>query len=465
MLTLVTAVAAARMEVMTEYEWQLHPQAEALVDRLVAEAISKSAELAEFSSRLAVQTATRPQDWLDTVAGPVTVDELAAVGYQPTGYQSDDQAGLWRHPGAQLPAVIPAEHYELALRVDDIAALATSHARATGDSAAVTLEGSPLAGYRRVVLSEQNGVVLAGVERRSWASGVRPQTFQPGEARAASQAWQLLAERPRTLTGAAGVRAQLPAARAAVELVGPDLAASYFLQQERGYWQRHNSAGALQHARQDRLGLGWGNNDHHTFRSSRAAFAPLIGFLTLLGFRPRERFYAGAQAGWGAQVLEHPGCGGVIFADVDLTADEVDLDFAHVELVETGEYGTVGMWCALHGESLLAAGMHHLEGQFSFDELTASLAELGQPSMRPFSDYPYLRQAFTEADWWPVPAARLAALVAAGQLDPRRAAEIADTGAAGSHLENLARRSGFKGFNQTNVSATMLATDPREYRR
>lgn len=445
---------------MSEYEWQLHPQAEALVDRLVAEAIGKSSDLAGFSERLAAQTATRPQDWLDSVAGPATVDELAAVGYQPTR-----QTGLWRHPGAQLPAVIAAEHYELALRVENIAAVATSYARAAGHSAAAQLEGSPLAGYRRVVLSDQDGVVLAGVERRSWAAGTQPQTFSPSQARAASQAWQLLAERPRTLTGLAGMRAQLPAARAAVELVGPDLAASYFLQQERGYWQRHNTAGALQHARQDRLGLGWGNNDHHTFRSSRAAFATLIGFLTLLGFRPRERFYAGAQAGWGAQVLEHPGCGGVIFADVDLTAEEVDLDFAHSQLAETGQYGTVGMWCALHGESLLAAGMHHLEGQFSFDELTASLAELGQPSMRPFSDYPYLRQAFTEADWWPVPAARLAALVAAGQLDPQRAAEIADTGAAGSHLENLARRSGFKGFNQTNVSATMLATDPREYRR
>lgn len=34
MLTLVAAVRTSRMEVMTEYEWQLHPQAEALVDRL-----------------------------------------------------------------------------------------------------------------------------------------------------------------------------------------------------------------------------------------------------------------------------------------------------------------------------------------------------------------------------------------------------------------------------------------------
>ncbi len=445
---------------MSTYDWQLHPHAEALVDRLVTEAAGKSTELAAFADRLASQTATRPQDWLDTVAGPVTEEELAAVGYRLV-----EQTGLWRHPGAQLPAVLVAEHYELVLRVDDIAAAATSYARVTGAGTAAALQGSPLSGYRRVVLAEQNGVLLAAAERRSWAAGVQPQAWSAEQARAAVQAWQVLAERPRTLTGPAGVRAQLPAARTAVELVGPDLAAAYFLQQEREYWQRHNTAGTLQHARQDRLGLGWGNNDHHTFRSSRAAFAPLIGFLTLLGFRTRERFYAGAQAGWGAQVLEHPGCGGVIFADVDLTDSEVDLDFAHVPLAETGRYGTVGMWCALHGESVLGAGMHHLEGQFSFDELAASLAELGQPSMRPFSDQPYLRQAFTEAEWWPVPADRLAALVAAGQLDPQRAAEIARSGAAGSHLENLARRGGFKGFNQANVSVTMRATDPREYRR
>ena len=115
----------------------------------------------------------------------------------------------------------------------------------------------------------------------------------------------------------------------------------------------------------------------------------------------------------------------MIFADVDLTDSEVDLDFAARPAARAGRYGTVGMWCALHGESVLGAGMHHLEGQFSFDELAASLAELGQPSMRPFSDQPYLRQAFTEAEWWPVPADRLAALVAAGHLDSQRAAEIA----------------------------------------
>ena len=81
--------------------------------------------------------------------------------------------------------------------------------------------------------------------------------------------------------------------------------------------------------------------------------------------------------------------------------------------------------------------------------------------MAPFSDFPHLRQAFTFAERWPVGRDRLDALVAAGRLEPAQAEEFAVRGAAGSHLENLARRGGFKGFNQHNVSATMRATDPR----
>ena len=445
------------MSAATQFDWAMHPQAEALVDRLVASAVEKSPALADFAERLASQTSTRLQDWLDSVSGPVTTDELAAVGFQPT-----EHPDLWRHPGAQLPAVTPAGHYQLAVRVDDVEAFARAQASPGATPAAA--EGSRLSGYRRVLVAEQNAVQLLGIERRSWAAGCLPQQFDATGQQAAEQAWRLLAHRPRRLTGAAGVRAQLPAAQAAVQLVGADLAASYFLQQERQFWQSRNAAGATQHARQDGLGLGWGNNDHHTFRSSRPAFRALIEFLSVLGFGLRERFYAGAEAGWGAQVIEHPGCGGVIFADVDLTEHEVDLDFAHTELPPSIELGTVGMWCALHGESLLEAGMHHLEGQFSFDELAAALAGLGHRSMTPFSNFQHLRQAFTDAQWWPVARHRLDELVAAGQLTAERAAEIAEVGAAGSHLENLARRGGFKGFNQHNVSVTMQATHPRDYR-
>ncbi|MEP6853301.1 MAG: hypothetical protein ABJA87_11680 [bacterium] len=440
------------------FVWDRHPQSAAEIDRLIGEAVTRSPQLGALAERLATETSTRVTDWLDSVSGPVDVQELIDLGFVE-GHRT--APGVWRHPGAQLPAVIPAAGYRLGLRVDDAAAFAQAQ------RSAAPVAGSPLSGVRAVEVITENDVTVLGVERRSWASGLVPTAFDAEDRAAAAEAWRTLAERPRALTGADGVRAQRPAVQAAVALVGPDLAASYFLQLERQYWQRSNLAGLRQHARQDRLGLGWGNNDHHTFRSSRAAFAGLIELLTALGFELRERFYAGAEAGWGAQVLEHPGCAGVIFADVDLTPAEVEIDFAHAALTDVdgpdAEFGTVGMWCALHGESVLEAGMHHLEGQFDFDGLRTDLAADGIASMRPFSDFDHLRQAFTEAEVWPVPRERVEKLAADGHLDPRRADELIRTGAAGSHLENLARRDGFKGFNQHNVSVTMKATHIRDY--
>jgi hypothetical protein len=438
-----------------DFDWSLHPDAEALVDRIVADAMGKSPRLATLAADLGPTTSTRVQDWLDCVGGPVLAEELLDVGYVD-GHGTT--RGVWRHPGAQLPAVVVADSYRVDLRVDD----AETFAQAEHSKAAV--QGSPCSGYRRAVVIDENGVSVAGVERRSWAAGIAPQTLSARQASNAARAWHILAERPRGLVGAEGVEAQIPFAREAVELAGPDLAASYFLQIERAYWQLSNTAGRIQHARQQRLGLGWGNHDHHTFRSSRGAFNALIRFLRELGFGMRERFYAGEEAGWGAQVLEHPGCGGVIFADVDLTPNDARIDFARMTLTEADSYGSVGMWCALHGESLLGAGMHHLEGQFDFDGLRYQLADRGLASMDPFSDFPHLRQAFSEAELWVVPRGRLAPLVAAGQLTAERAEELATVGGAGSHLENLARRGGFKGFNQRNVSVTMRATHPRDYR-
>lgn len=37
-----------------------------------------------------------------------------------------------------------------------------------------------------------------------------------------------------------------------------------------------------------------------------------------------------------------------------------------------------------------------------------------------------------------------------------------DKGAVGSHLENIERREGYKGFNRKNVSTIIRQTDPRK---
>jgi hypothetical protein len=253
----------------------------------------------------------------------------------------------------------------------------------------------------------------------------------------------------------------LSLAQSLVGAVGTDTAAWVAFAAERVYWQQRNRAGQVQKERQDGLGLGWANHDHHTFRSSRSAFPLLIRTLETFGFQPRERFYAGAEAGWGAQVMEQPVCRFAVFADVDLAPDEVEGDFAHRVLPSRRELGTVGLWCALHGESMLEAGLHHLAARLDFDRAASGLDAWGIQMMRPFSDFPYLRQAFTRGERWAVARSRLDRLVASGHLDRGHVERFAEDGAVGSHLENIQRGEGFKGFNQQTVSDIIRRTDPR----
>jgi hypothetical protein len=240
-----------------------------------------------------------------------------------------------------------------------------------------------------------------------------------------------------------------------------DLTCDLFFTAERNYWQQRNRAGRVQKMRQDKLGLGWGNHDHHTYRSSREHFSKLVRVLELLGCRCRERFYGGRDAEWGAQVLEQPNCRIVIFADVDLAAGEVTGDFAHHGLDARSQLGTVGLWCKLHGEAFLQAGMHHLECQFDFANACQQLAREGVQTMTPFTDFPFLKQAFTQGEIWPVNEARLVAAVGDGMLTSSQADQFRSAGSIGSHLEILERNDGYKGFNQTGISEIIRETDPR----
>jgi hypothetical protein len=183
--------------------------------------------------------------------------------------------------------------------------------------------------------------------------------------------------------------------------------------------------------------------------------------LEVVGMLCRERFYAGIEAGWGAQVMEQPACRVMVFADVDLSPEEVSGDFAHSALPPRDSLGTVGLWCKLHGEALLQAGMHHLEAQFHFDAARDQLRREGVATMAPFTDFTYLRQAFTQGEMWPIEPSRLAATRAGGFITDEQAEKFAKQGALGSHLEILERNDGYKGFNQTGISQIIRRTDPR----
>ena len=81
--------------------------------------------------------------------------------------------------------------------------------------------------------------------------------------------------------------------------------------------------------------------------------------------------------------------------------------------------------------------------------------------LKPFTELPYLKQAFTEGETWPVEAAQLDAASAARAVTPAEAERFRQSGAIGSHLEILERNEGYKGFNQSGINEIIRDTDPR----
>lgn len=456
------------------FEWLRHPDAEDYVAKRLAELVAAMPVVRDLAEILLACTGSRLVDWLDHLEladGDLPRGQLAELGFEPEEVPAEPEDTVYYHPGAIFPRILlrsvtsttPGTTLAAAIQVEDVSHFLMAN------QLAVPIEGTLVSPYRRASVWQKDGQRFLVVERRGNA-GFVPTEMPPDYPQRYLRAFEQWATRPRLSTDErAGMEQALKLARSLVSDMGTDTAAWIAFAAERALWQRRNRAGQVQKARQDSLGLGWANHDHHTFRSSRAVFPLLIEILETFGFRPRERFFAGAEAGWGAQVMEQPVCRLAVFADVDLSPDEVEGDFAHNPLPPKEELGTVGLWCALHGESMLSAGLHHVAARFDFDTATESLAEWGIGMMRPFSDFPYLRQAFTRGEQWPVAPDRLERLAAAGlaarpaatPIDESQQARFARKGAIGSHLENIQRGEGFKGFNQQTISDIIHRTDPR----
>ncbi len=443
------------------FQWSCHPEAAAFVREALAGFLAGCPGAAALARRMRQETGTRFGDWVEALFLPRrtrTEEALGRAGYRPWGDRAGVAAELFAHPGGLFPRIglhdlpLTAVH----LRVTSVADFAAVWQPAQAP------QGRPGSPYRRVLAWAGGGAELWAAERWGWTRFDLPEDDPARDLEAARTLDAFRTRRrlfPDPAEGFAHAVTLIEASR-----LEADVTCALWFEAEREYWQRRNRAAQVQRARQDRLGLGWGNHDHHTYRSSRRQFARLVGVWERLGFACRERFYAGREAGWGAQILEQPRAGIVTFNDVDLSPDELIGDFAHEGLPERpGRLGTVGLWCALHGEAFLEAGMHHLECQFDFEALRAQLEQEGVRTMRPFTDFPHLRQAFTEGERWPVREERIRRLLQEGQITEGQAAEFRARGALGSHLENLERNEGFKGFNQEGVSRIIAATDPRRH--
>lgn len=445
------------------FQWSPQPEADRFVRHAVRTFLSRCPQAAELARRMKEETGTRFVDWVEAIllpGSPKAKAELSAVGYAPYRDRSRPCPGVFANTHGVFPRLVLHDRKTTAvqLKVTSVADFAAAW------RIAEPIQGEPLAPYRRVCAFRNAEVELWAAERWGW-TGFELPPDDPNRAVEAARTLEAFCARRRDFAddaeGFAHALGLIDASR-----LDADFTCALWFEAERRYWQGRNRAARVQRNRQDALGLGWGNHDHHTYRSSRGNFARLVGVWERLGFQCRERFYAGREAGWGAQIMEQPYAGIVTFNDVDLSPDELAGDFSHDGLPPRDEpLGTIGLWCALHGESILQAGMHHLECQFDFDGLRDQLAREGVTTMKPFTDLAYLRQAFTEGEHWPVSDARLQRLLVAGHITDAQAREFRERGALGSHLENLERNEGFKGFNQKGVSEIIAATDPRKHAR
>jgi hypothetical protein len=454
------------------FDWKRYPEAESFLADRVQSALGGNAFASRLAARMKAETSTRFADWVDhlVLSDQAGLErELLRLGFERAATGITQGTAVFRHQGGLFPQILVAhaagaEVQQVAIKVESIADFSRAH------DLGLDIIGYALGPYRIArIPGETTG--FAVVERRGYVGfepfpgdlarigRMAPQVTR--DALAARDVWK--ARRRRFDDDAEGFDVTEATLARVIEMASStDLACHLIFEVEREYWQSRNRAAQVQKARQDRLGLGWANHDHHTFRCSRRFFPRVIGIFETLGFQLRERFHAGQHAGWGAQIVEHPTTGIVIFADLDLAPEEASHDFAHTAMPDLSRPNTVGLWVGLHGESILEAGMHHLEAQFDFDDLRDGLkAEAGIETMKPFSDFPFLRQAFTSGERWAVDSRRADRLLEKGWIDAEQHARFVAEGAIGSHLENLQRREGFKGFNQQAVSAIIAATDPR----
>ncbi len=438
--------------------WPRCPEAAKWFEEQFSTFVVANPPVGELATKFYEVAGVRLQNLVDHWVLPQSqslTETLCALGLEPITMPEGDV--IYRHPGARLPGVrmkskrtIPL----LALGVESIQRFAECNAlrldAVHGDSDSAYRCGHLTLGHGELMPIERNGY-----------NGFAPATLSETEISNLATVRKMFMERDRTGAEVAVLQNAHRLAKAAISLVGRDRACDEFFAAERNYYLTRNHAARLQYARQRSLGFDWANHDHHTYRSTREGFRALIGLFVTLGFVTREKFYAGEEAGWGAQVLEHPISRVVIFADVDMAPAELNVEYATQDLTVRDTFGTIGLWCALHTSSIAEAGMHHLECEFDFTKADTLHRESGDGMMNPFTDLPMLKQAFTTAELWKVSPERVAPLIERGYVTAEQGERFVKIGAPGSHLEILQRWEGFKGFNKTGVSHIIRETDAR----
>jgi hypothetical protein len=430
---------------MGEWDWRPYPEAEEFIEGQINHFLGKSSYALDLSGRIERGTSTRFGDWIDHLLVPeaaVDLERIHEIGFREMPDAPMENAIPYRVEGSDLPPIALGEKetHELALKVELIEDFKRIHVPAR------KIEGEFASPFSRLVVKEEDGFILTAVERRGYDGFMVQQGIDVPDYIKALNAFQ---SRPRLFEyDSKGMEYLALLIKDMLIELDTSRVADAFFRAERRYWETRNRAAQVQRAKQDGLGLGWANHDHHTFRSSRGRFRTLMRILQSLGMEPRERLHSESQPEWGSHLFEQRDCGVVVFADVDLDQDEMEMDIIQQGLDRSDELGTVGLWTGLHGESILQAGMHHLAVELNVDRAVADLNEQGVNMMEPSLNSPPLKRAFTEQEVWHPKRGRLEELLSQGYISIHQMKDFEEKGATGSCMEGIQREQGFKGFDR-----------------
>ena len=367
-----------------KYDWKLYQKSEQFLRFHIQEFLKNHLFASQLSNKIIRVTGTRFSDWIDHITLPKTtiMDEIKEIGFIKHNCKTPSDTQAYVVQDSILPPLLfkDSNEIEISLKVDNIENFCKNH------NIQFSINNKPYSPYIKIQINSSKDYMLSVVERHGSKDFTPVKINDIGEYQKALNAF--IKRNREFQNDEEGIRKTQQLIDQYLTQLSSERTADAFFQAERKYWEERCPVGIQQKIRQDTLGLGWANHDHHTFRCSRENFPLIINLLESLGFVSRERFYAGVQAGWGAQVLEHPVCNIAIFADVDITEAEKDHDFAHNSLQMSKKIGTIGLWVGLHGESILQAGLHHLAIRTNFDVFNTM-----EQMMNPFSDFPFLKQA------------------------------------------------------------------------
>lgn len=387
-------------------------------------------------------------DLLDYIRIAVSPSAKAVIQKQGFSVQKETYQGgkIYRHPRALFPVLVVEEVrsekassiLELGVRVDSLEHL--KGVRGFSEP----IQGREESSLRKMSLTDPKGYTLTFVERKGTARFEKNTPEEDlGKVRKVKSLFGSyrdshvrLLEDPEE-----GFRKTVVLIREAIALVGKERTAYEWVQAEVLFWEKRNGAGTLQGKLQRGVGIGWANKDHITYRNSKAFFPKTIEILSCLGFEKREKLWAEEFT---AQVMEHPSLALAAFVDVDPPGKK--------------EWGTVGLWVKIHGESMLSAGLHHMAARYDFIKVQEVLKKRGVSFRPPFSYFDDLKQVFTEGERRVISENHARHLVHEGILTEAERREYMTKGAVYSHLENIQRGNGFKGFNRQSVDKTLRDT-------